>query len=220
MCTGKCRLFFAQTIHKTSWYFFPTTKKKTSVLSSCFDFLKICCSYAGHTLSISLAPLSFHVLLPSPNHNEPATTRGYRMTWFGWWERRRSRCTMAMMTATTIAIGARATTGGRLAYLCCAWQYSALSSWNSIEVGTSRHSVLVDITIAIHIELGMVTGWDRVTWMPFSLSTCFLLGSPKKHNSQLELFSYNLLNFRNFEFTRLDCACFFKGLLLQHSLKL
>lgn len=35
---------------------------------------------------------------------------------------------MAMMTAKTTAIGARATTGGRLAYLCCAWQYSALSS--------------------------------------------------------------------------------------------
>lgn len=63
--------------------------------------------------------------------------------------------------------------GGRLAYLCCAWQYSALSSWNSIEVGTSRHSVLVGITIAIHIELGMVTGLDRVTWMSFSLrNTC------------------------------------------------
>lgn len=63
--------------------------------------------------------------------------------------------------------------GGRLVYLCCAWQYSALSSWNSIEVGTSRHSVLVDITIAIHIELGMVTGLDRVTWMSFSLkNTC------------------------------------------------
>lgn len=89
--------------------------------------------------------------------------------------------------------------GGRLAYLCCAWQYSALSSWNSIEVGTSRHSVLVDITIAIHIELGMVTGLDRVTWMSFSLrNTCFVHGSPQKHDSRGGSFSYNLLNFRNF----------------------
>lgn len=89
--------------------------------------------------------------------------------------------------------------GGRLAYLCCAWQYSALSSWNSIEVGTSRHSVLVDITIAIHIELGMVTGLDRVTWMSFSLrNTCFVHGSPQKHDCRGGSFSYNLLNFRNF----------------------
>lgn len=47
---------------------------------------------------------------------------------------------------------------GRVAYLCCAWQYSALSSTNSIEVGSSRQN-----TTAIHIELEMLTGWDRVT---------------------------------------------------------
>lgn len=28
MCTGKCRLYFAQTIHKTSWNFFQQRKKK------------------------------------------------------------------------------------------------------------------------------------------------------------------------------------------------
>lgn len=38
---------------------------------------------------------------------------------------------------------ARGRGGGRVAYLCCAWQYSALSSWNSIEVGSSRQNCLM-----------------------------------------------------------------------------
>lgn len=96
----------------------------------------MCCSYAaGHTLSISLFlhnPRStrlFSYRLRTGDDEgisddltrmmgTAAATAAAAITLLA----------MAMMTAKTTAIGARATTGGRLAYLCCAWQYSALSS--------------------------------------------------------------------------------------------
>lgn len=56
---------------------FSNNEKKTSGLSSCFDFLKICCSYAGHTLFLSDRTLPPHSgftfsSCTSPNHSEPA----------------------------------------------------------------------------------------------------------------------------------------------------
>lgn len=68
LCAGS--LLFAQTIHKTSWCFFQQRKKNLGAVFLFRFLLKICCSYAGHTLSISLFlhnPRSTPLFLPSPN---------------------------------------------------------------------------------------------------------------------------------------------------------
>lgn len=104
-------------------------KKPRGCLLVSIFLVKIGCSYAaGHTLSISLflhnprsTRLFSYRLRTGDEGISDDLTRMMGTAAI-------TLLAMAMMTAKTTAIGARATTGGRLAYLCCAWQYSALSS--------------------------------------------------------------------------------------------
>lgn len=112
---------------------FPTNEKKNLGAVFLFRFSKICCSYAGHTLSdLTLPPHWFHVLLQV---SEPQRTTGAGGGGDDDDEGLSDDLVRMMGTATCDGVDdddggdwGACLDGGRLAYLCCAWQYSALSS--------------------------------------------------------------------------------------------
>lgn len=106
---------------------FSNNEKKTSGLSSCFDFLK----FVAPTRDTRSLSHFLHTLVPRfPTVSDPQQTGD---------DEGISDDLIRMMGTATITVcdgdddeddgdwGA-CHDGGRLAYLCCAWQYSALSS--------------------------------------------------------------------------------------------
>lgn len=99
---------------------FSNNEKKTSGLSSCFDFLK----FVAPTRDTRSLSHFLHTLVPrSPTVSVPQRTGDDEG--------------MMGTAAITVCDGdddddggdwGACHDGGRLAYLCCAWQYSALSS--------------------------------------------------------------------------------------------
>lgn len=107
---------------------FPTTKKKPrGCLLVSISSKNVLLLRGTHALYLTLPPLSprstpFPTVSENDDDDEGISDDLTRM--MGTAAAAITLLAIAMMTA----MGARATTGGRLAYLCCAWQYSALSS--------------------------------------------------------------------------------------------